>query len=100
MKESRLVIKIQRIKKISCRDSKELFILQRLGDVIRDTSLCGLGQSAPNPVISGLTYFRDEWETHLFERECPAGVCKEILTYTIDNRFMYRMWCVYQEMCC
>jgi len=64
---------------------KGIIHLQRLGNVIRDTSLCGLGQSAPNPVISGLTYFKDEWENHLFDRECPAGVCKELLTYTIDN---------------
>lgn len=59
--------------------------LQRLADVIRDTSLCGLGQSAPNPVLSGLRYFKDEYEAHLFDRKCPAGVCKELLTYTIDN---------------
>lgn len=59
--------------------------LQRLADVIRDTSLCGLGQSAPNPVLSGLRYFKDEYESHLYDRKCPAGVCKELLTFTIDN---------------
>ncbi len=64
---------------------KGIIHLQRLADVIRDTSLCGLGQSAPNPVLSGLRYFRDEYETHLFERRCDAKVCKEILTFTIDN---------------
>jgi ferredoxin len=64
---------------------KGIVHLQRLADVIRDTSLCGLGQSAPNPVLSGLRYFKDEYEEHLFERKCHAGVCKELLTFTIDN---------------
>ncbi|MGE5811910.1 MAG: NADH-ubiquinone oxidoreductase-F iron-sulfur binding region domain-containing protein [Ignavibacteria bacterium] len=59
--------------------------LQRLASVIQDTSLCGLGQSAPNPVLSGLRYFREEYEEHLYERKCSAGVCKELLIYTIDN---------------
>ena len=59
--------------------------LQRLADVIRDTSLCGLGQSAPNPVLSGLRYFREEYEEHLYERKCEAKVCKPLLTYEIDN---------------
>ncbi len=61
-----------------------VMLLQRLATVIRDTSLCGLGQSAPNPVLSTLRYFRDEYEAHIFERRCPAGVCKEMLRYTID----------------
>lgn len=64
---------------------KGMIHLQRLSDVIRDTSLCGLGQSAPNPVLSGLKYFRDEYDDHLYDRKCSAGVCKELLTFTIDN---------------
>ncbi len=64
---------------------KGIVHLQRLADVIRDTSLCGLGQSAPNPVLSGLQYFREEYEEHLYDRKCSAGVCKELLTFTIDN---------------
>lgn len=64
---------------------KGMVHLNRLAEVIKDTSLCGLGQSAPNPVLSGLKYFRDEYEEHLYERKCPAGVCKELLTYKIDN---------------
>lgn len=63
---------------------KGIIHLQRLADVIKDTSLCGLGQSAPNPVLSGLKYFREEYEEHLFERKCQSKVCKEILTFTID----------------
>ncbi len=59
--------------------------LNRLADVIRDTSLCGLGQTAPNPVLSTLRYFRDEYEAHIFERRCPAGACTEMRTFVIDN---------------
>lgn len=62
---------------------KGIIHLQRLADVIKDTSLCGLGQTAPNPILSGLRYFRDEYEEHLYERTCSAGVCKELLTYSI-----------------
>jgi NADH-quinone oxidoreductase subunit F len=65
---------------------KGVIHLKRLADVIRDTSLCGLGQSAPNPVLSGLKYFMDEYKEHLYERKCSAGVCKDLLTYTIDNK--------------
>ena len=73
----------------SGNDSLERFrsvmYLDRLAHVIRDTSLCGLGQTAPNPILSTLRFFRDEYEAHVFERHCPAGVCSELLTYHIDN---------------
>ncbi len=62
---------------------KGVIMLEKLARVIRDTSLCGLGQSAPNPVLSTLKYFRDEYDAHIYERECPAKVCKEMKTYTI-----------------
>jgi NADH:ubiquinone oxidoreductase subunit F (NADH-binding)/NAD-dependent dihydropyrimidine dehydrogenase PreA subunit/(2Fe-2S) ferredoxin len=58
--------------------------LRRLAEVIRDTSLCGLGQTASNPVLSTLRWFRDEYEDHIFDRKCRAGVCTELLTYSID----------------
>ncbi len=57
--------------------------MPRLANVIRDTSLCGLGQTAPNPVLSTLRWFRDEYEAHIYERRCPAGVCRELVTYRI-----------------
>jgi NADH:ubiquinone oxidoreductase subunit F (NADH-binding)/NAD-dependent dihydropyrimidine dehydrogenase PreA subunit/(2Fe-2S) ferredoxin len=57
--------------------------LERLAQVIQDTSLCGLGQTAPNPVLSTLRFFKDEYEQHIFERHCPAGVCTELLEYRI-----------------
>lgn len=64
---------------------KGIIHLQRLANVIKDTSLCGLGQSAPNPVLSGLKYFRDEYEEHLYDRKCKAKVCKELLIFNINN---------------
>jgi len=57
--------------------------LQRLGNMIKKASLCGLGQSAPNPVLSTIEYFRDEYEEHIKEKKCRAGVCGSLITYTI-----------------
>ncbi|PKM97159.1 MAG: NADH-quinone oxidoreductase subunit F [Elusimicrobia bacterium HGW-Elusimicrobia-3] len=59
--------------------------LENLSQVIRETSLCGLGQTAPNPVLSTLRWFRDEYEAHIFERKCPAGACTEMLEFSIDS---------------
>jgi len=59
--------------------------LEQLADVIRDTSLCGLGQTAPSPVLSTLRWFRDEYEAHIYERRCPARACTELLRYEIDS---------------
>jgi len=56
-----------------------IMYLKELGETIKATSLCGLGQTAPNPVLSTLRWFRDEYEAHLFERRCPAGSCKELV---------------------
>ena len=52
---------------------------------IKNNSLCGLGQTAPNPVLSTLRYFRDEYVAHITEGRCPAGVCKDLLTFVIDK---------------
>jgi bidirectional [NiFe] hydrogenase diaphorase subunit len=54
----------------------DIAVLEDLSDLVKNTSLCGLGQTAPNPVMSTLRYFRDEYLAHIGERECPAGVCK------------------------
>ena len=51
---------------------------------IKDTALCGLGQTAPNPILSTLSHFRDEYIAHIVDKKCPAGVCKSLLTYSID----------------
>ena len=63
---------------------KGVMQLEKLGKVIKDTSLCGLGQSAPNPVLSTLRWFRHEYEAHVFDRECPAGACTNLRTFHID----------------
>jgi len=55
-----------------------------MGDAISDGSLCALGQSAPSPVLSTIRYFRDEYEAHIRDKKCPAGVCKALITYTIN----------------
>ena len=59
--------------------------LERLARTINDGSLCGLGQTAPNPVLSTLKYFADEYEAHIREKRCPAGVCKPLIVYSIDD---------------
>lgn len=58
--------------------------LEALANNIKLTALCGLGQTAPNPVLSTLHYFRDEYEAHIKEKRCPAGHCQKLLRYTID----------------
>ncbi len=58
--------------------------IDELASFIKDNSLCGLGQTAPNPVLSTLRYFRDEYLEHIDHKHCPAGVCKALLSYTID----------------
>ena len=58
---------------------EDLDTLERLADVVRSTTLCGLGQTAPNPVLSTLEHFRDEYLAHVVERRCPAGVCKALV---------------------
>jgi Na+-translocating ferredoxin:NAD+ oxidoreductase RNF subunit RnfB len=62
-----------------------LLHLEELVEIIKDTSLCGLGQSAANPVLSTLRFFRDEYEAHIMEDRCPAGVCQGLRTYKIDT---------------
>jgi len=63
---------------------EDLELLEELGDIMRETSLCGLGSTAANPVLSTIKYFRDEYEAHIREKRCPAGVCKALITFTID----------------
>ena len=57
--------------------------LQEVGEQVQMTSLCGLGTSAPNPVLSTLRYFRDEYEAHVEDKRCPAGVCRELITFSV-----------------
>jgi NADH:ubiquinone oxidoreductase subunit F (NADH-binding) len=59
--------------------------LQRWASSMRNSALCGLGQTASNPVLSTLRYFRPEYEAHIHEQRCPAGVCKALITYSIND---------------
>ena len=58
--------------------------LNKIGDTMRRASLCGLGQTAPNPVLSTLRFFGDEYRAHVEEKKCPAGVCRSMVTFTIN----------------
>ncbi|HPE57732.1 MAG TPA: NADH-quinone oxidoreductase subunit NuoF [Bacteroidales bacterium] len=62
----------------------DIEMLEDLSYQIKESSLCGLGQTAPNPVLTTLKYFRDEYEAHIIDKKCPAKVCKPLLTYTVD----------------
>jgi NADH:ubiquinone oxidoreductase subunit F (NADH-binding)/Pyruvate/2-oxoacid:ferredoxin oxidoreductase delta subunit/(2Fe-2S) ferredoxin len=59
--------------------------LQSLSEAVKDGSLCALGGSAPNPVLTTLRYFRDEYEAHILEHRCPAAVCKDLITFSINQ---------------
>ncbi|MBC8175063.1 MAG: NADH-quinone oxidoreductase subunit NuoF [Candidatus Marinimicrobia bacterium] len=87
---------------VACRDGSEALLevltritngegregdvefLEELGETIKDASMCGLGQTLPNPVLSTLRYFRDEYEAHIKEKRCPALVCRNLIQYYID----------------
>lgn len=62
----------------------DIELLEELGEFMQEASLCALGKTAPNPVLSTIKHFRNEYETHIIEKHCPAGVCKELFTYYID----------------
>jgi len=61
----------------------DIELLEELSATLKETSLCALGSTAPNPVLSTIRYFRDEYEAHIKEKRCPAGVCKALITYSI-----------------
>ncbi len=63
----------------------DIELLQELADTISHTALCGLGKSAPSPVISTIANFREEYEAHIYDKKCPAGQCKKLVSYTIDS---------------
>jgi NADH:ubiquinone oxidoreductase subunit F (NADH-binding)/(2Fe-2S) ferredoxin len=60
-------------------------LLEELGDMVAKASLCGLGTSAPNPVLTTINYFKDEYQAHIVDKKCPAGVCKNLFHYEIDE---------------
>ena len=66
-------------------EESDIALLEEMGGVMQDGCLCALGTSAPNPVISTLRYFRDEYDTHIRDHRCPAGTCKALIHYEIDQ---------------
>ena len=65
--------------------SEDIDKLIEMSETIKDGSLCGLGQTAPNPVLTTIKYFRDEYEAHINEKKCPARVCKPLITFRVDE---------------
>jgi len=63
----------------------DIELLERMATRIAQTSLCALGQTAPNPVLTTIRHFREEYEIHIREGRCPAGECKALITYSIDK---------------
>jgi NADH-quinone oxidoreductase subunit F len=63
---------------------EDIELLSQLAEAVKEASLCGLGQTAPNPVLTTIRYFREEYEAHVLQRQCPAGVCRALISYRID----------------
>ncbi len=74
---NRMLQILQRICKGEGRDG-DIELLEELASIIKDSALCGLGQTAPNPVLSTIRYFRDEYEAHIYDKKCPAAVCSAL----------------------
>jgi len=66
--------------------TEQLDLLEELALVVKDTTLCGLGQTAANPVLSTLRYFREEYLEHIEHQRCPAGVCKTLISFSINDK--------------
>ncbi|MBN1411575.1 MAG: NADH-quinone oxidoreductase subunit NuoF [Spirochaetales bacterium] len=64
---------------------EDIELLEKMGTLIKQTALCGLGNTAPNPVLTTIKHFRDEYEAHIRDKKCPAKVCKALITYTISK---------------
>ena len=64
---------------------EQITFLESLADTVSETSLCALGKTAANPVLSTLRYFREEYYIHIHKNRCPAGVCQALITYSIDT---------------
>ena len=62
----------------------DIELLEELSDAVQEASMCQLGKTAANPVLTTLKYYRDEYEKHIKDKKCPAHVCKELVTYTVD----------------
>jgi NADH-quinone oxidoreductase subunit F len=65
---------------------EDIELLEELAEIVKDASLCQLGITAPNPILTTLRYFRDEYEAHIRDKKCPAHVCKALITFTVDAK--------------
>jgi NAD-dependent dihydropyrimidine dehydrogenase PreA subunit len=65
-------------------EAEDIIRLEKLAANIQSAALCGLGKTAPNPILSTLKYFREEYEAHIFDKKCPAGACKSLMALVID----------------
>ncbi|VVB62061.1 Electron transport complex subunit RsxB [uncultured archaeon] len=65
---------------------EDIELLEELAEIVKDASLCQLGITAPNPILTTLRYFRDEYEAHIRDKKCPAHVCKPLITFTVDAK--------------
>lgn len=72
---------------------EQLDLLEELAKVVQDSTMCGLGQTAPNPVLSTLRYFKNEYHEHIEHQRCPAGVCKDLITFAINDNCTGCMFC-------
>lgn len=68
-----------------CGSMQQLELLKELAGVIKDSTLCGLGQTSPNPVLSTIKYFEEEYRAHIIEQRCPAAVCSDLIAFSIDE---------------
>jgi len=77
---------LETLERITAGEGREEDIpfLETLGRQIIDGSLCGLGQTAPNPILTTLRYFRNEYEAHILEKKCPAGSCRALIKFTVN----------------
>ncbi|MCB2187969.1 MAG: 4Fe-4S binding protein, partial [Deltaproteobacteria bacterium] len=66
-------------------EAGDIEALEELAGMIQQSALCGLGQTGPNPVLSTLRYFRDEYEAHIYDKKCPARSCVHLLEFKVDN---------------
>lgn len=71
--------------------------LEELSATIKNSSLCAFGKTAPNPVLSTLKYFKEEYLTHIQDKKCPAGVCKALFQYKVDNNTCKKCGICYQQ---
>jgi len=79
---------LQIVEDIACgRGSYEqLNLLKELAELVKDSTLCGLGQTSPNPVLSTIKFFEEEYRMHIEQKKCPAGVCRDLITFSIDDQ--------------